>query len=100
MTSTSYELKFKEPALEEFKKLDPALRRQFQKKLAERLQNPHVPSAQLRDMPGCYKIKLHSAGYRLVYQVRDSALVIVVIAVGRRDRKQVYKAALARLEGE
>ena len=29
----------------------------------------------------CYKIKLKSAGYRLVYEVRDGELVVSVVAV-------------------
>ena len=48
-------------------------------------------------MEDCYKIKLHSAGYRLVYQVRDNELVISVVAVGKRERNQVYKIAVKRI---
>ncbi len=43
-----------------------------------------------------YKIKLRSAGYRLVYEVRDNDVIVVVVAVGRRDRNAVYKAAALR----
>lgn len=45
----------------------------------------------------CYKIKLRGIGYRLVYQVRDNELIVVVIAVGKRDKELVYKIALNRL---
>ena len=44
-------------------------------------------------MPGCYKIKLRSVGYRLVYRVVDEALLVEVITVGRRDSKIYEKAA-------
>ena len=44
----TYELAFKESALQEWHKLDGTIHTQFQKKLAERLEAPHVPSAQLR----------------------------------------------------
>lgn len=40
-----------------------------------------------------YKIKLRSVGYRLVYEVRDEMLVVLVIAVGRRDHNEVYRKA-------
>jgi mRNA-degrading endonuclease RelE of RelBE toxin-antitoxin system len=43
----------------------------FKKKLEERLANPRVPSAALHRMPDCYKIKLRTSGYRLVYRVED-----------------------------
>lgn len=43
-----------------------------------------------------YKIKLRSAGWRLVYEVRDAEILVLVIAVGRRDRNAVYRAAETR----
>lgn len=93
----TYELEFVEDAQKEWKKLGATIRSQFAKKLAERLLNPHVPSAKLHDMPDCYKIKLRAAGYRLIYQVEDNRLIVVVIAVGRRDRNAVYKIAAGRV---
>lgn len=92
----NYELKFKEEALREWNALDGSIREIFKKKLRERLADPKVPSAKLRTMSDCYKIKLRGPGYRLVYQVRDNELVIVVIAVGKRDKNQVYKIASSR----
>lgn len=92
----SYELAFLDAALKEWRKLDANIRDQFKKKLAERLENPRVPSAQLYGARDRYKIKLRSAGYRLVYEVRDAQLVVLVIAVGRRDRNAVYKTAEKR----
>ena len=92
----TYELGFVEAALKEWNKLDSNTRTQFKKKLAERCINPRVPSAQLSGSRDRYKIKLRSAGYRLVYEVRDEQLIIVVIAVGKRDRSEVYKAAASR----
>ena len=92
----SYKLEFIDQALAEWRKLDAGTREQFKKKLAERLINPRVPSAKLFGHADRYKIKLRSAGYRLVYEVRDTALVVTVIAVGKRERNAVYKAAAKR----
>ena len=39
---------------------------------------------------------LRDAGYRLVYEVRDKVLVVVVVAVGKPERNMVYKAAAKR----
>ncbi|MBI4987211.1 MAG: type II toxin-antitoxin system RelE/ParE family toxin [Rhodocyclales bacterium] len=93
----TYSLAFRESALKEWKKLDPPIREQFKKKLAERLERPRVESARLSGMPDCYKIKLKSAGYRLVYQVEDRTVTVVVVAVGRRERNFVYKIAVKRV---
>jgi mRNA interferase RelE/StbE len=71
-------------------------REQFKKKLAERLDCPRVPSAKLSGHNDRYKIKLRSVGYRLIYEVRDREVIVVVIAVGKRDRSEVYKAAAKR----
>ncbi|KVD24561.1 type II toxin-antitoxin system RelE family toxin [Burkholderia ubonensis] len=92
----TFELAFLEPALREWKRLDRTVRDQFKSKLAERLENPRIPSAKLHGHPDRYKIKLRSAGYRLVYEVRDTAVIVLVVAVGRRERDAVYLAAMKR----
>ena len=92
----SYELSFHPDALEEWGKLDKSMREQFKKKLEEWLANPRVPAAKLSGGKDRYKIKLRNAGYRLVYEVRDSELVIIVVAVGKRERNAAYKAAVKR----
>jgi mRNA interferase RelE/StbE len=93
----TYELAFKPSALKEWDKLGATIRAQFKKKLIERLENPHIPSAALSGAPNLYKIKLRQLGYRLVYGVEDHVLTVTVIAVGRRDRQAVYVVALNRL---
>lgn len=92
----TYELGFVEDALKEWSKLDATVREQFKSRLAERLVNPRVPSAQLSGQKDRYKIKLRAVGYRLVYEVRDEKLIVVVVAVGKRNRNEVYKAAAKR----
>jgi mRNA interferase RelE/StbE len=92
----SYSLAFVESALKEWRKLAPPIREQFKKKLVERIKHPHVPAARLHNMTDCYKIKLRSAGYRLVYQVDDRSVLVTVIAVGKRDKQLVYAAAAKR----
>ncbi|QJP11268.1 type II toxin-antitoxin system RelE family toxin [Pseudomonas multiresinivorans] len=91
-----YRLAFNTSALKEWKKLKGPLKAQFIRKLDERLRNPHVPSARLHGAANRYKIKLASMGYRLVYEVFDDQVVVLVIAVGKRERGDVYKAAQKR----
>jgi mRNA interferase RelE/StbE len=92
----TYELAFLDAALKEWRKLDSNTQDQFKKKLAERLANPRVSAAKLSGSKDRYKIKLRSIGYRLVYEVRDAQLVVVVVAVGKRERDAVYRAAEKR----
>jgi mRNA interferase RelE/StbE len=89
----TYELEFSEKAWKEWQKLGGNLREQFKRKLQERLLNPHVPADRLSGLGNAYKIKLRSAGYRMVYRVKDEVLIVTVIAVGKRERGDVYKNA-------
>jgi mRNA interferase RelE/StbE len=94
---TVYRLRFHVLALKEWHQLDASVREPFKKKLAERLISPRVPAAALHSMPDCYKIKLHSVGYRLVYRVDDADIFVTVIATGKRDKNKVYRTALQRV---
>lgn len=94
----TYSLEFRESAWKEWQKLDRPLREQFKNKLLERLENPRLESARLSGMPDCYKIKLRAAGYRLVYQVFDDRVTVVVVAVGKREDSAVYRKAGKRLK--
>ena len=90
----SFSLEFHTLALKEWQKLDNSVKKQFKKQLQKCLVNPRVPSAKLHgDLDNFYKIKLRTVGYRLVYEVIDHKLVILVIAVGKRNQDAVYKNA-------
>jgi len=93
----TYELIFKTEALDEWKKLDNSIKIQLKKVLSKRLESPRVESAKLSSMQDCYKIKLRTTGYRLVYHVKDQTITVTVIAVGRRDKNSVYENAIKRL---
>ena len=81
----TFSLEFDQRALKEWHKLGDTVRQQFKKKLAEILVNPRVEANRLRDLPDCYKIKLRSVGYRLIYQVIDLEVVVLVVAVDKRE---------------
>lgn len=92
-------LEFLESALREWQALDGSVKDIFKKQLRARLDNPRLAGSELHGpLTGCYKIKLRAQGYRLVYQVRDDVLVVLVIAIDRRDKDKVYRAALKRIE--
>jgi len=92
----SYKLAFHPDALAEWRKLDATVSEQFKKKLTERLKTPRVAAAKLAGQKDRYKIKLRSVGYRLVYEVRDAVLLVIVVAVGKRERNAVYRVAAKR----
>jgi mRNA interferase RelE/StbE len=92
----NYKLSFHPDALMEWRKLDRTVSEQFKKKLTERLQHPRVPAARLAGHNDRYKIKLRSVEYRLVYEVRDNVLSVLVVAVEKRERHAAYRMAAKR----
>ncbi len=85
-------------ALEEWHRLDGSVRGNLKKLLAKRLDNPHVPGGALHgQLAGCYKIKLRQQGVRLVYFVEDDRLLVMVIAVDKREDSAAYASASERV---
>lgn len=94
-----YRLQFLPEALEEWRSLDGSIRDLLKRALRKRLQQPHVPGAELHaDLRHCYKIKLRKAGFRLVYKVEDDVLIVIVLAIGKRAESEAYRLAAGRLE--
>ena len=94
-----YKLKFVPDALAEWDDLDGSVKEPLRKLLKKRLDEPRVPGAELRgELKDCYKIKLRKQGYRLVYEIQNDALVVLVLAVDKREGAAVYSAAIQRLK--
>lgn len=92
----TYELSFIPEAKKEWDKLGHTVREQFKNKLQERVINPHVSKDKLHGFTNVYKIKLRAAGFRLVYEVFDKEILILVLAIGKRDKSEVYNKATRR----
>ena len=93
-----YRLMVLPEALAEYRALDGSVRQNLKKLLGKRLDEPRVPGGELHgDLSDCYKIKLLKQGVRLVYQVEDDRLIVLVLAVDKREDSAAYKSAVARL---
>jgi len=93
-----YRLLFLPSALKEWQDLDGSVKEPMRKLLRKRLNNPHVPGGALHgELEGFYKIKLRKQGFRLVYGVEDDVLIVVVMAVDKREDSAVYQSAVARI---
>jgi mRNA interferase RelE/StbE len=93
----TYSLEFDARALKEWHKLGDTVRQQLKKKLAVILENPRIEANRLHALSDCYKIKMRSSGYRLVYQVIDLEVLVFVVAVDKRERDLVYRKAAERI---
>ena len=96
----NYSIEILPSAQREWKRLDRQIKQQAVRKLESLCENPRIPSASLSGLPDCYKIKLRSKGYRIVYRVIDDRLIILVVAAAKRDsgKRDVYDIASQRLE--
>ena len=93
-----YRLKFLPEALEEWNALDGSIKAVLRKALKKRLEQPCPPGSHLHgDLRNCYKIKLRKQGYRLVYSVEDDVLVVLVLAIDKREDLAAYRSAVERL---
>ncbi len=94
--SMSYELAIHPEAEREWARLDGSVKKRFKEKLAkERLIFPRVAKDALRDLPDCYKIKISTPQYRLVYHVNDELGLLTILSVATRE--DVYDELKIRL---
>ena len=93
-----FRIQFIKESAKDWDKLDNSVKLEFKKNLQPRLQSPIVESSRLKgDLSDCYRIKAPKSGYRLIYKVENEALVILVIAVGKRENEEVYRSAAIRM---
>ena len=93
-----YRLQFVPSAWAEWQALDGSVKEPLRKLLQKRLDNPHVPGSELHGaLAGHYKIKLRKQGCRLVYGVQDHIVLVMVMAVDKREDGAVYQSSIARV---
>lgn len=84
----SYAIEWKPSARREIRRLDPTVRRRVIDAVTALGTEPRPPgSVPLTGSPGWRRIRV--GGYRVIYDVRDEALVVLVLRVGARG--SVYR---------
>lgn len=92
----SYELAIHPGAEKEWTKLEGSIKRRFKEKFStERLKHPRVAKDALRELPDCYKIKITTPQFRLIYHVNDAKRLLTILSVASRD--DVYAELKSRL---
>ena len=92
----TYSLSILPEAEKEWRKLNPSVKNKLLKKIREILEEPIRPNQALTGgLIGHYKVKIKSPGYRIVYKVKEDQLVVVLIAVGKRE--DIYDIAKGRI---
>ena len=86
----NYRLEFTKSARKEFEKLPDKIRLKTVEALQLLSQNPQTEWLQIKKIKGAdYLYRFRVGEYRVVYECRDTVLLILVIKVGHR--KEVYR---------
>ena len=84
-----YSLRIKDPAAKEIERIEPKkVRRQIVTRIQGLATDPRPPGCEKLAGAG-ERYRVRQGAYRIVYEVRDLELVVVLVKVGHRS--QVYK---------
>jgi len=80
-------IKFEKDAAMFFKKLDKSIQERIAKKIEELKINPKIGVPLTANLAGLWKLR--SGDYRIIYQIRNQELIVVILKIGHR--KNVYE---------
>jgi len=96
-----YEYKFHTEAEKELGKLNHSVQLLFAKTLKKILKSPELGidlgNKNNLNLSGLKKIYFDHKRYRIVYQILEEEIVIHLIAIGKRDKMEVYEKASERI---
>ncbi len=84
----NYNIVIHSDAVSDMKSLPKRIRRQVDAKISALATNPHPNGSKALKGNHNGLFRVRSGDYRIIYQVRDSQLTVVVVKVG--NRKDVY----------
>jgi mRNA interferase RelE/StbE len=91
-----YRIEFLEAVVkEDLKKIDPSLRKRIYNKLEELSNKKDIGRPLHSHLKGLFRIRVGS--YRIVYKIVEKKILILVIAISKREDLEVYKISKKRL---
>lgn len=84
----TYAVEVLAPAVRQLRKLDPAARRRVQAAIELLADNPRPPGAK-KLAGGAGEWRVRTGDYRIIYEIQDNVLLVLVVAVGHR--REVYR---------
>lgn len=83
----TYSVKLTPAAERQLRKLDPPARRRVQAAIDLLAENPRPPKA-IQLVGGAGEYRVRTGDYRIIYEIEDDQLVVLVLKVGHR--RDVY----------
>ena len=88
MTDRRYQIEVAPAAIRQLRKLDPQARRRVQAAVELLGEDPRPPGAKkLAGGDGEWRVR--TGDYRIVYEIHDQVLLLLVVAVGHR--REIYR---------
>jgi len=84
----TYRVRLAPAAARQLRKLDPPARRRIQAAIELLATEPRPPAA-TQLVGGAGEWRVRTGDYRIVYEIRDGALLVLAIAVGHR--REIYR---------
>lgn len=84
----SYHIEFSPAAVRQLRKLDGAARRRIKTAIEFLSADPRPPGAK-KLVGGDGEWRVRTGDYRIIYEVRDDVLLVLVLAVGHR--REIYR---------
>lgn len=84
----TYRVEVAPAAARQLRKLDPAARRRVQAAVELLAEQPR-PSGAKKLVGGGGEWRVRTGDYRIVYEIHDGVLLVLVVAVG--DRRDIYR---------
>lgn len=84
----TYQIELSHSAARQLRKLDPPARRRVQAAIELLAQEPR-PSGSKKLVGGDGEWRVRTGDYRIVYEINDGILLILVLAVGHR--REIYR---------
>jgi len=97
----AYKIEFLPEAAREFDALDHSLRKIAAKQIGKLAERPELGdplgTRMGIDLTGYRKTYFGKKGYRIVYEIQRSRLVVLIIGIGKRERAEIYREVARRL---
>lgn len=84
----TYSVEVSPAAAKQLRKLDPPARRRIQAAIDLLAENPRPPTA-TQLVGGAGEWRVRTGDYRIIYEVHDTVLVVLVLRVGHR--REIYR---------
>lgn len=90
-----YSIDFTTTALKQLSKLGKKFQAQIRKKIDSLAKEPR-PSGVVKLLEAENLYRIRSGDFRIIYQINDDELLVLVVRIG--DRKEVYKQIMALVD--